>query len=106
MQDDHRARPVERFGYAGRFVQPRLAGVIDEAHNLARKPILYAVHLGAHDAKLFVEVGVVYPQVEAAAAQRVGQVARAVGCQYHEWAALRLDSANLRDRYLKLGERL
>ena len=60
----------------------------------------------AHDLELVLELGVVEPQVQAAALQRLGQLARVVGGQQHHRVRARLDAAELGDRDLEVGEHL
>ena len=81
MEDDHCLGPVEGFGYAGDFLQAGLAGFLYEAADLPGEPNVNALDFAADDSQFFLQVWVVYPEVEAAAAQRVGEVAGAVGGQ-------------------------
>ena len=59
-----------------------------------------------HDLELVLELGVVEPQVQAAALERLGQLTRVVRGQQHDWVRARLDAAELRDRDLEVGEHL
>src|SRR3954449_7359471 len=60
----------------------------------------------ADDVDLAVELRVVDPVVEAATAQRVVQLTRAVGRQHHDWRRCRADRPDLRDGHLELREQL
>ena len=60
----------------------------------------------AHDLQLVLERGVVQPQVQAAALQRLGQLARVVGGEQHDRVRARLHPAELGDRDLEVGQHL
>ena len=65
-----------------------------------------ALHAPAHDLDLALRRRVVDPLVQAAALDRVVQVARAVGGQHDHRRVRRADRAELRDRHRGLGEQL
>ena len=60
----------------------------------------------AHDLELVLELGVVQPQVQAAALERLGQLARVVRGQQHHRVRARLDATELGDRDLEVREHL
>src|SRR3954452_23264811 len=60
----------------------------------------------ADDVDLAVELRIVDPVVEAATAQRVVQLACAVGRQHDDWRRCRADRPDLRDGHLELREQL
>ncbi len=56
--------------------------------------------------ELVLELGVVQPEIQAAALERLGQLARVVGGEQHDRVGLRLDPAQFRDADLEVGEQL
>ena len=52
------------------------------------------------------EIGVIEPEVQAPALERLGQLARVVGRQQHDRLRARVDSAQFRNRDLKLRQQL
>ena len=58
------------------------------------------------DLELVLERRVVEPQVQAAALERLGQLARVVGGQQHDRVRAGLDAAELGDRELEVREQL
>ena len=63
-------------------------------------------HLGEHDLLLALQVGVVDVEVEAAALERLGQLAGVVRREEHQRDLLGVDRAQLGDRHLVVGEDL
>ena len=68
--------------------------------------LVHPGHLARDDAHFLLEAREVDPQVETAAAERVGQLAHAVRGQDDVRRVRRLDRADLGDRHLEVGEHL
>ena len=101
-----RAGPVDRLGDARHLEQLELAQLLDEAHDLGRKPRVGVGHLAPHDLQLARRVGIVDPVIEAAPLQRVVDLARAVGGDDDDRRLFGLDGAELRHRHLEVGQDL
>ena len=86
-QQEQRARPVDRLGDRGRLLQVQAAHHLHDLDQLARHLLVQLGRVQAHDLQLALHVGVVEPQVEAAALERLGQLARVVRGQQHQRAA-------------------
>ena len=76
------------------------------ARNLRGQPVGQPWQPRVQDFDLAGDVGVVEPEVEAAALERVVHLARAVGREHHQRRFLRAHLADLRDRHGVLGEHL
>ena len=98
MEDDHCPWPSRGFGfgYARDFLKSGFSGFLDESAYLPGEPDVNALDFAADYAELFLQVGVVYPEVEAAAAQSVGEVSGAVGGEDDKGLALGADGALFR----------
>ncbi len=83
-----------------------MAQVLHERDHLARELLRGARHLAPHDLDLLLEVGIVDPVVEAAALERVVDLARAVRGDDHDRRRGGADGAELRDRDLEVREQL
>src|SRR4051812_3913583 len=105
-EQDQRARPVDRLGYRRRLLQVEATHHVDDLHELARDLLVQLGRVQADDLELALHVRVVEPQVEAAALQGLGQLARVVGGQQHERMRLRLDHAQLGDADLEVAQDL
>src|SRR5262245_21317597 len=105
-EEDESAGPVDRLAHAGRLLQLELANRADDAGDLVGEVVADSRHLGQHDLLLAVEIGIVDVQVEAAALQGLGELARVVRRQEHERDLGRLDGAELGDRHLVVGQDL
>src|ERR687897_1045981 len=105
-EQKQRARPVERLRHRGRLLQLELADRADDARHLVGQVVGDARHLGQHDLALAVEVGVVDVQEQAAPLEGLGQLTGVVGCEEHQGDLVGLDCAQLRDRYLVVGQDL
>src|SRR5256885_3501321 len=92
------ARPVDRLRDRRRLLQVEVAHHVHHLHELAGHLLIQLGRVQADDLELALHVRVVEPEVKAAALERLGQLARVVGGEQHEWAALGLDNAQLRDR--------
>ena len=103
---DERLRPVDRLGDTRDLREVGQPQTLDERRGLGGEPLGDARHAGAHDRDLAVERGVSDPVVEAAALERVVQLARAVRGQHHDRPPLGADRADLGDRDLEVGEEL
>src|SRR2546430_422938 len=106
VQGRQRLRPVERLRDAGDLGEPHPAQRLHEPRDLAGEALVERRHLELDDPDLFVEVRIVDPQVEAASAERVGQLARAVGGEHDVRWVRGLDGPDLRDRHLPIREDL
>ena len=78
VERDQRLGPVERLGDAGRLEEIQRAQPLRERDDLARQRLRRARTLAAHDRELALRVGIVDPVIEAAALDRVVDLARAV----------------------------
>ncbi len=101
-----RGDPVERFGNARNPVQVGTPQHLDERRDLFREPPRRVRQSGQDDAELFVEVRIRDPVIEAAALQRVVQLARAVRGDDDDRRPRGANRAELRNRHLKVGEQL
>ena len=101
-----RARPVERLGDRGRLVEPELAHRADEARGIGGELRVEVRHLELDDAPFLFETGKVDEQMEAAAAQRLRQFARAVGGQHDHRMLAGAQRAEFGNRDLEIGEQL
>src|SRR3954471_16575812 len=77
-EQDQRTRPVDRLGDRGRLLQVEAAHHVDHLDELARHVLAQLWRVQPHDLELALHVGVIEPEVEAAALQRLGQLARVV----------------------------
>src|SRR3954447_16567387 len=105
-EEHQRARPVDRLGDARRLLEVELAHELDDLDELARDAVVDLRRVEAHDVELVLQGRVVEPQVQAAALERLGELARVVGGQQHDRPRLGLHPAELRDRDLEVGEDL
>ena len=100
-----RARPVDRLGDARHLEQVDLAQLLHEARRPRRDSARVAPrHLAADDLELARGVGIVDPVVEAAALQRVVDLAGAVGGDDDDRRLGGLDRAEFGDRHLEVGQ--
>ena len=90
----------------GDLIEAGFPCILHEAHDLTGQLFFDAVHFGAHDAQFLVQVRVVYPEVQATAAQSVGEVAGAIGGQEYQGWVLGLYCTNLGYCCLKVGQYL
>ena len=105
-EGDERLRPVDRLGHARRLGQVEVAQPGDERRRLGGQPLGHAGHAQAQDLDLALERRVRDPVKQAAALERVVQLARAVGGEDDRRAARRRDGPDLGDRDLEVGEHL
>jgi hypothetical protein len=105
-EQQQRAGPVDRLGDRGRLLQVEVADHPDHLDELARDGLVELGRVQPDDLELVLELRVVEPEVEAAALQRLGQLARVVGGEEHDRARPRLDAAELGDRDLEVAEDL
>src|SRR5262245_25928726 len=68
------SRPVDRLGDRGRLLQVELADHVDDLDQAARQPLVEVRGVQAHDLELALDRGIVEPEVEAAALERLGQL--------------------------------
>src|SRR4051794_27998941 len=100
------ARPVDGLRDRRRLLEVELADELHELDELAGDLVVELGRVQAHDLELVLERGVVEPQIQAAALQGLGELARVVGGQQHDRVGARLDPAELGDRDLEVGEDL
>ncbi len=101
-----RLRPVDRLREPRRLLQVEQAQLRDERGRLGREPLRNAGHAQLHDLDLPLERRVADPVEEAAALERVVQLARPVRGEDHVGTLLRLDRAELGDRDLEVRQHL
>ena len=105
-EQQQRARPVDRLRDRRRLLEVEVAHHVHDLHELARHVLGEVGGVQAHDLQLALDVRVVEPQVEAAALERLGQLARVVRGEQHERVGLGLDHAQLGDRDLEVRQDL
>src|SRR5262245_31917068 len=101
-----RRSPIERLGDARRLEQVLLAQRLHKMHDLLGQGLADARHLGAHDLELALGRRIADPVVEAAALERVVNFARPVRRDHDDRRMRGLHGAELRNRYLEVGEHL
>src|SRR5882672_3713604 len=79
VQPYERLRPVERLGHPGELAQRLAAQLLHEARDRRGELLAHRGHLAAQDAQLLLEPGMLDVEIQAAPAQRVADLARAVG---------------------------
>ena len=84
VQQQQRARPVDRLADRRHFLQVQLAQAVDEAHQLRAQLRRNLRHARIDDALLELDVRERNVQVQAAPLQRVGDLARVVARQEHQ----------------------
>src|SRR3954452_16366550 len=105
-EEQQRARPVDGLGDRRRLLQVELADHRDDLDELARDRVVELGRVELDDLKLVLELRVVEPQVQAAALQRLGELARVVRGQQHDRPRPRLEHAELGYRDLEVGQEL
>ena len=90
----------------GGFCSPRLAELLDDPDDLAGQLLGHLRRPGPDDLDLPLQPGVLDPVVEAAALERVVQLAGAVGGQHHDRRGRGRDGAELGDAHLVGREHL
>src|SRR4051812_37942699 len=105
-QEQQGARPVDRLGDGRRLLEVELAHHRHDLDELARDRAVEVGRVQLDDLQLVLELGVVEPEVEAAALQRLGQLARVVRRQQHDRARAGFEQAELGDRDLEVAEEL
>src|SRR4051794_19934181 len=105
-EQDQRACPVDRLGYRRQLLQVEPADHVDDLDELARHLLAQLRRVQADDLELALHVRVVEPQVEAAALQGLGELARVVAREQDQGVAFRLDHAQLGDADLEVAEDL
>ena len=99
-------RPVDRLGDRRRLLEVELADHGDDLDELARDRVAELGGVELDDLELVLERRVVEPQVQAAALERLGELARVVGGQQHDRARLGLVEPELGDRELEVAQQL
>ncbi len=106
VQGQQRPCPVDRLPHARQLVELLAAqpshGRADSAGDLVR----HTGHPRSNDLGLAPAVRVLDPVIEAAALERVVELARAVGGDHHQRPAASGNGAELRDRHLEVGQEL
>src|SRR6478735_8125460 len=103
-EQQQRARPVDRLGDRRWLLQVQAADHRDDLDKPAPERVGDLGRVQLHDRELVLELGVVEPQVQAAALEGLGQLARVVGGEQHERLRVGLDATELRDRYLEVRQ--
>ena len=105
-EQQQRARPVDRLRDRGRLLEVELAHHLDDLDEPLGRPSRAARARAGARSRARARLGVVEPQVQAAALERLGQLARVVRGQQHDRVRARLDAAELGDRDLEVREQL
>jgi hypothetical protein len=105
-QQQQGPRPVDRLGDRGRLLEVQVAHHGHDLDEPARDLLAQLGRVQAHDRELVLEVGVVEPQVQAAALERLGQLARVVRGEQHDRLRAGVDAPELGDRDLEVREQL
>ena len=104
---DERARPVDRLGDRRRLLELERADRAHDARDLVGERFVDLGDAHAHDVLLALETRVVDVQVEAAALERLRQLAGVVRREDHDRPPRRAhDRAQLGNRHLEVGEHL
>ena len=90
----------------GGFLRSSCADHVDDLDQPARQRLVELGGVQADDLDLALDLGVVEPEVEAAALERLGQLARVVRGEDDDRVRAGLDHAELGDRDLEVGEDL
>ena len=99
-------RPVDRLGDRGRLLEVEPANHPHHLDQAAGERLGEVGGVELDDLHLALELGIVEPEVEAAALQRLGQLARVVRGEDDDRHRRRRDLAQLGDRDLEVGEEL
>ena len=105
-EQQQRPRPVDRLGDRGRLLEVEAAHHADQLDQPAGDRLGQLGGVQAHDLQLVLERRVVEPQVQAAALERLGQLARVVGGEQHHRVGARLDPSELGHRDLEVRQHL
>src|SRR4051812_18395649 len=105
-EQQQRPRPVDGLRDRRRLLEVEIAHQRDEVDELARDVVGQLGGVELDDLQLVLERWVVEPQVQAAALERLGQLARVVRGEQDDGVRSRLDPAQLRDRDLEVAEEL
>ena len=106
VERQQRARPGDRLPHAGQLVELALAQPRDRGAHARRDLLGHAGQPRADDLGLALGRRVVDPVVQAAALERVVQLARAVGGQHDQRPVRGGDRPQLRDRDREVGQEL
>src|SRR5262245_34521145 len=106
VQRNQSRNPVEGFRDPRYLVKFRRTQLLNEGGHLTCQSRGGMRHLRHDDAQLFVEIRIVDPEVETAALERVVQLACSVGCDDDDGWRCGANSPKLRDRDLKIGQKL
>ena len=104
VEQGRRLGPVDRLGDSGRLAQRLAPQLADRGDYGARGRLRDARGADHHDAGLALGARIVDPVIDAAAPQRLVQVARAVGGENDDRMLGRADRAALGNRNLEIGE--
>ena len=105
-EQQQRARPVDRLRDRGRLLEVELADLVDDVDELACDGLGELGRVQADYLQFVLGGRVVEPQVQAAALERLGELARVVRGQQHHRVGARLDPAQLGDRDLEVRQQL
>src|SRR5215813_3668903 len=104
VEDDERARPVERLRDRWRLAEVEPADLLNGGHDLARELRRDFRHLEPDDLQLLGRSGKVDEEMQAAALEAVGELPRIVRRQHHERQMPGADRSELGHRDLEVGE--
>ncbi len=105
-EKQHGARPVDRLGDRGRLLEVERADHVHDLDQAARELLVEIGGVQAHDLDLALYARVVEPQVQAAALQRLGQLARVVRREDDDRVGAGDDRAQLGNRDLEVRQHL
>src|SRR2546421_320312 len=105
-QEQERLRPVDGLGDRRRLLQLELPDGSHDARDLLRELVVDVGDAHPDDVLLALEVGIVEVQIEAAALQRLRELACVVRGHHDQRPLLAGDRAQLRDRHLEVRQHL
>ena len=106
VQVHERHRPIEALGDAGRLLQGQRAKRLHQGGDLGRQPLGEAGEPGVQNGDFLLERRIRQPEKQAAAAERIRQLARPVARDNDARLVRRANRPDLGDRHLPLGQHL
>src|SRR4051794_3234164 len=103
-EQQQRAGPVDRLGDRRRLLQVERADLPDDLHELAGHRLRQLGRVQTDDGQLVLDLRVVQPQIEAAALERLGELARVVRGQQHHGLGPGVDPPELGNRDLEVRQ--
>src|SRR5262245_28369581 len=102
FKPDQRRCPVQRFRDTGHLPQILFAYRRYHPGDLQRKRGVDAGYARYDDIRLAIDIGKIHIMIETTPAQRVGELAGAIGCEHYARDRSRFNSAKLRNADLKI----